>query len=244
MKDNFSKQSDLYSKFRPGYPKQLFEFLLPLLPVKKLAWDCGTGNGQLAVTLSKHFDEVYATDISAAQITNATKKNNIFYSVENAEETTLPDNKFDLITVAQAIHWFDFEKFYRHVNRTLQHGGIIAIIGYDVFNINKEIDLLIDEFYKKTTGSYWDKERKHIDHHYSTIPFPFKEIDTPDFAMNYSWEFEQVIGYLNTWSAVQHYIRKNNENPVEKLSAELKKVWGNVLKRKVSFPVFMRTGRK
>ena len=164
--------------------------------------------------------------------------------MQSAEHTTLPDNKFDLITVAQAIHWFDFEKFYQHVNRTLKHGGIIAIIGYDVFKINKEIDLLINEFYKETTGPYWDKERKHIDHHYSTIPFPFKEIDTPDFSMNYNWEFEQVIGYLNTWSAVQHYIRKNNENPVEKFSNELKKVWGNVLKRKVSFPVFMRTGRK
>ena len=133
MKDNFSKQSDLYSKFRPGYPKQLFEFLLPLLPVKKSAWDCGTGNGQLAVTLSKYFTEVYATDISAAQITNATKKRNIIYSVQSAEDTMLPDNKFDLITIAQAIHWFDFEKFYREVNRTLKHGGIIAIIGYDVF---------------------------------------------------------------------------------------------------------------
>ena len=244
MKDNFSKQSDLYSKFRPGYPKQLFEFLLPLLPVKKSAWDCGTGNGQLAVTLSKYFTEVYATDISAAQITNATKKKNIIYSVQSAEDTKLPDNKFDLITVAQAIHWFDFEKFYRQVNKTLKHGGIIAIIGYDVFKINKEIDLLINEFYRKTTGPYWDKERIHIDHHYTNIPFPFKEIDTPDFAMNYNWEFEQVIGYLNTWSAVQHYIRKNNENPVEKFSDELQKVWSNVLKRKVSFPVFMRTARK
>ncbi|HEY5406358.1 MAG TPA: class I SAM-dependent methyltransferase [Ginsengibacter sp.] len=244
MKDNFSKHSDLYSRFRPGYPKQLFEFLLPLLPEKKAVWDCGTGNGQLAVSLSKYFKEVYATDISAAQITNATKKKNIFYSVENTEETVWPDNKFDLISVAQAIHWFDFKKFYHHANRTLKHGGIIAIIGYDVLKINKEIDLLTNQFYKKTVGPYWDKERKHIDDHYSIIPFPFKEIDTPDFSMNYNWEFEQVIGYLNTWSAVQHYIRKNNENPVEKFSVELKKVWGDVLKRKVSFPVFMRTGRK
>lgn len=244
MKDNFSKQSDLYARFRPGYPKQLFDFLLPLVPDKESAWDCGTGNGQLAVILSKYFKEVYATDISAAQITKAKKKKNIFYSVENAEETTLPGNKFDLITVAQAIHWFDFENFYRQVNWVLKRGGIIAAIGYDVFKINKEIDLLINEFYRKTTGPYWDKERKYIDDHYSTIPFLFKEIDAPNFSMNYHWEFEQVIGYLNTWSAVQHYIRKNNENPVEKFSLELKKVWGNVLKRKVSFPVFMRTARK
>ena len=244
MKDNFSKQSDLYSRFRPGYPKKLFDFLLPLVPDKKNAWDCGTGNGQVAVSLSRYFDKVYATDLSAAQINNAEKKKNILYSVENGEETLLQDNKFDLITVAQAIHWFEFKKFYKQVNRTLKPGGILAVIGYDVFRINKEIDLLIDKFYRETTGPYWDKERKYIEEHYTTIPFPFKEINAPGFSMNYSWQFDQVIGYLNTWSAVQHYVRRNNENPVDKFSVELKRVWGNVLKRKVSFPVFMRTGRK
>jgi ubiquinone/menaquinone biosynthesis C-methylase UbiE len=244
MKDNFSKQSDLYSRFRPGYPKKLFDFLLPLVPDKKSAWDCGTGNGQVAVKLSNYFNEVYATDLSSAQIDNAVKKKNIYYSVENAEETLLPDNKFDLVTTAQAIHWFDFKKFYSQVNRTLKHGGVLAVIGYDVFKINNEINFLINDFYKETTGPYWDKERKFIDEHYKTIPFPFKEIETPGFYMSYHWEIEQVIGYLNTWSAVQHYIRKNNENPVEKFSIQLSKVWGSVLKRKVSFPVFMRTGRK
>jgi ubiquinone/menaquinone biosynthesis C-methylase UbiE len=244
MKDNFSKQSDFYSRFRPGYPRQLFDFLLPLVPDKKTAWDCGTGNGQVAVKLSLYFNEVYATDLSSAQIENADKKQNIFYSVENAEETLFPGNKFDLITVAQAIHWFEFKNFYGEAQRTLKPGGVIAVIGYDIFRINKNIDLLLDRFYRITTGPYWDKERKYVEEHYLTIPFPFKEITTPGFSMNYNWEFEHVIGYLNTWSAVQHYIRKNNENPVERFSAELKKVWGNNLKRKVTFPVFMRTGRK
>lgn len=244
MKDNFSKQSDLYSRFRPGYPQQLFDFLIPLVPDKNTAWDCGTGNGQVAVKLSGYFNKVYATDLSPVQINNAVLKKNIFYSVENAEETLFDDNKFDLITIAQAIHWFDFEKFYQEAERTLKPGGIIAVTGYDIFRINEEINFLVDHFYKETTGPYWDKERRHIDDHYTNIPFPFNEIKSPDFSMNYNWGFEQVVGYLNTWSAVQHYIRKHNENPVEKFAEQLKKVWGNRLKRKVSFPVFIRTGRK
>jgi ubiquinone/menaquinone biosynthesis C-methylase UbiE len=243
MKDNFSKQSDLYSRFRPGYPAQLFDFLLPLVPDKKAAWDCGTGNGQVAVKLSLWFKEVCATDLSAAQIENAERRRNIFYSVENAEKTIFPDNKFDLITVAQAIHWFDFENFYSEAKRALKPGGVIAIIGYDVFKINKKIDILIDKFYRHTTGPYWDKERKYVEERYRTIPFPFKEIATPGFTMNYKWEFEQVAGYLNTWSAVQHYIRKNNINPVEAFSKELKKAWGTISKRTIRFPIFMRTGR-
>jgi ubiquinone/menaquinone biosynthesis C-methylase UbiE len=137
MKDNFSKQSNLYAQFRPGYPKELFQFLMPLVPVKDAAWDCGTGNGQVAVKLSEYINEVYATDLSASQINNAAKRKNIIYSIENAEETSLPGNKFDLITVAQAIHWFDFKNFYQQVDRTLKREGIIAIMGYDVFRINK-----------------------------------------------------------------------------------------------------------
>jgi len=243
MKDNFSKQSDLYSRFRPGYPKQLFDFLMPLVPDKETAWDCGTGNGQVAVRLSFYFNKVYATDLSSAQIENAHKRQNIFYAVENAEETLFPDNKFDLITVAQAIHWFEFEIFYRGAKRTLKPGGIIAVIGYDIFRINKKLDALTDQFYHDITGPYWDKERKYVEERYLTIPFPFKEIKTPGFTMSYNWTFEQVIGYLNTWSAVQHYFRKNNQNPVDKFSDKLKDAWGSVLKRKVIFPIFMRTGR-
>jgi len=244
MKDNFSKQSDLYSKFRPGYPKKLFDFLMQLVPDKKTAWDCGTGNGQVAVTLSGYFKKIYATDLSAAQIANAAIKDNIFYLVEKAEETKFDDNSFDLITIAQAIHWFNFDKFYKEAHRTLRPGGIIAAIGYDVLKINRKIDSVIDNFYKITTGPYWDKERKLVDSHYATIPFPFKEIESPGFSMNYQWELEQVIGYFNTWSAVQHYIRKNNENPVDEFSKELRKAWGGVGRRKVSFPVFIRVGRK
>lgn len=244
MKDNFSKQSDLYSRFRPGYPNKLFQFLLPLIPNKDAAWDCGTGNGQVAIKLAAFFKEVYATDISTAQIDNATKKENIFYEVVNAEDTKFENNAFDIITVAQAIHWFNFEIFYNEVNRTLKPGGIIAVFGYDIFSINKEIDNLIQKFYKETTGPYWDKERRYIDEQYKTIPFPFKQIEAPEFSMSYTWQLEQVIGYLNTWSAVQHYIRKNDKNPVDAFAVELHELWGNIFQRKVTFKIFMRLGRK
>ncbi len=214
-----------------------------LIPGKDAVWDCGTGNGQVAIKLSKYFHEVYATDLSAVQIENAVKRDNISYSVENAEKTLFPDNKFDLVTIGQAIHWFDFEKFYHEAKRTLKHGAIIAVFGYDIFRINTKIDALVDKFYKDITGPYWDIERKYVDEHYRSIPFPFNEIKTPRFIMKYNWEFEQVIGYFNTWSAVQNYIRKNNENPVNIFADELKEAWDDVLKRKVTFPVFMRTGR-
>jgi ubiquinone/menaquinone biosynthesis C-methylase UbiE len=244
VKDNFSNQSALYARFRPGYPRQLFDFLLQHVPGREAAWDCGTGNGQVAKILSGFFGKVYATDLSQAQIDNAGKVDNIYYSVERAEKTAFADNSFDLVTVAQAIHWFDFESFYNEARRTLQPGGVIAVIGYDIFRINKQINVMLDTFYHETIGAYWDAERKYVDEHYRSIPFPFSEIEAPSFAMTYHWKYDQAVGYLNTLSAVQHYKRKHNEDPVEKFSGELKEAWGTPLQRKVQFPIFMRLGRK
>lgn len=244
MKDNFSKQSKLYSQFRPGYPKELYDFLLPLVPEKKAAWDCGTGNGQVAGELANHFEKVFATDISENQIKNAVRKNNIFYKVESTENTSFEDNQFDLITIAQAIHWFDFDRFYREVNRTLKPNGIIAAIGYQIMSIDDETDKIIRDFYENTTGPYWDKERRYIDENYLTIPFPFKEIETPKLHSVYEWNIDQLIGFLNTWSAVQHYITKNKSNPVDTIIGELKKCWRSNPTKTVVFPILLRVGSK
>ena len=244
MKDNFSLQSDLYARFRPGYPKQLFDFLLPLVPEKNTAWDCGTGNGQVAVKLAGSFKAVHATDISAAQLRHAPQRENIFYHTIPAEQDFFAQGQFDLITVAQAIHWFDRDRFFAQVSKTLRPGAILAIIGYDILQINQEIDGLINDFYHQATGPYWDTERKLVEDHYANIAFPFKEIAAPGFWTRNKWSFEELLGYLNTWSAVQHYIRKHNANPVDTLAVSLRKAWGDVGKRNVAFPVFMRVGRK
>ncbi len=243
MKDNFSKQSPGYSKYRPSYPQELFEYLLSLVPNKNCAWDCGTGTGQFASGLANYFNEVYATDFSENQIEHAVKKNNIFYKVEKAEQTSFLDNQFDLITVAQAIHWFEFDKFYKEVKRTLKPGGMIAVTGYHLPRINKQIDEIVDDFYLNIVGKYWDNERKYIDEYYKTILFPFDEIKTPEFSSQYKWSLNHLIGYLNTWSAVQHYKDKNNNNPVDLINSRLKKFWKEDEMKLIDFPIILKAGK-
>jgi ubiquinone/menaquinone biosynthesis C-methylase UbiE len=245
MKDNFSKVATLYSQFRPSYPSALFDFLIPLVHSRRNAWDAGTGNGQVAGELANYFEKVFATDLSEKQIKNAVIKKNIIYKIESAEQTSFPGNEFDLITVAQAIHWFDFSKFYNEVKRILKADGIIAVIGYDLCKIDQQVDKIIDHLYSVILNSYWDKERKYIDEHYKTIPFPFIEIPSPVFISEYHWSLDQLIGFLNSWSAVQHYKdRNNNENPIDKTADDLRHCWKENEKKKVTFPVFLRTGRK
>lgn len=243
MKDNFSTISDKYAKFRPNYPQAIFDFLYPLLKEKQKAWDCGTGNGQIAQELAKDFRQVEATDISQSQLGHAHAADNIRYSLQAAESTNFEDDSFDLITVAQAVHWFDVDKFNEEVKRVSKSNGVIAIMGYELNTITPEIDQVIRRFYSDVIGKYWDSERKYLELKYQTIPFPFRELETPEIYNIKLWSFDNLIGYLKTWSAVRHFINANGYDPVNEISNDLKNVWGSAEVRKVSFPILFRVGR-
>ena len=238
-------QSKLYANFRPRYPDAMYDVIYKHVSCFDKALDVATGNGQVAVELAKKFNEVYATDISQKQLNEAPQLPNIFYKVESAEDASYQENYFDLVTVAQAIHWFDFDKFYSTIKKILKTSGIIAVIGYGLLSVNNEIDEWLHHFYKDITGPYWDKERKYIDELYSTIPFPFTEIETPQLKIEYRWTREQFIGYLNTWSSVQHFIKANNVHPLtDNLLQDLEILWSGDVMHNISFPLLLRIGHQ
>lgn len=243
--DHFSQQADLYAKFRPTYPASMYDWLFSLVSEFQCAWDCGTGNGQVANLLANHFEAVEATDISEKQLSQAVQRKNIQYQVSKAEESPFVAESFDLITVAQALHWFDHPPFFEEVNRVLKPGGILAVWGYDLIRIHPEIDRLVDHYYTEVIGPYWAPERKHVDQQYSQIEFPYPTIAPPtDFAIEVTWTLSEFEGYLNTWSSLQSYLREHSENPVDPLIAEIGKsgLWQE--KRTVQFPIFIKAGRK
>ena len=244
MKDNFSTQSAGYARFRPGYPPALIARLAALAPARSGAWDCGAGNGQVAALLAGHFNQVLATDISEKQLREAPALPNIRYAVEPAEQCSAPAGSFDLVVVAQAIHWFDFERFYAEVRRVLKPGGVLAVIGYGLFESDSPaLDAVVRRFYRETVGPFWDPERRYIDEGYRTIPFPFEELDLPAFSMTYHWSFDAMLGYLGTWSAVQHYQRERGENPVDQFGQAAQAAWGGVAEREIRFPLLCRVGK-
>ncbi len=242
-KDNFSTQAALYAKFRPKYPAELYDFVLEKVKNFNTAWDCATGNGQVASRLAETFEQVFATDISQKQLDNAHQAENIHYSIAQAEKTAFPDNTFDLITVGQAIHWFDFERFFQEVRRIAKPEAIFAAWGYGTLTIdNAQANTLFQDFYQTQIGEYWDSERRFIDEEYRSIPFPFEIMESPTFAMEYEWTLTELEGYLNTWSSVQKYIKIHHENPVDAFIESLKAIYQNTDILKVNFPVFMKMG--
>jgi SAM-dependent methyltransferase len=220
----------------------LFDYLASLCRQKDRAWDVGTGNGQAASMLAEHFAEVVASDASENQIRVAIAHPHIRYLVAPAENTPLVAATVDLITVAQALHWFVAADFFKEVRRVAAPGGVIAAWAYNIFRIQPDIDQVTDHYYRNVVGPFWPPERKVIEDDYRTIEFPFAEIASPGFDMTAEWNVDEAIGYFSTWSSTQRYREAKREDPIPSLQQELAAVWGPE-KREVRWPLALRVGR-
>jgi SAM-dependent methyltransferase len=244
FKDLFSQHSRAYASHRPSYPDEMFAYLASVAPGRSLAWDCGTGNGQAAVGLARYFERVIATDASAEQIRNAFPNDRVTYKVANAEEPGLEPGSVDLVTVAQALHWFDLDAFYAAAKRVLRRDGVLAAWAYALCRTTPDVDRIIDDFYFEGVGPYWPKERALVDDGYRSIPFPFDELQPPEFSIVREWDMADMLAYLRTWSPVRLFIAANGYDPVEGIEEPLADAWGDLEEKKtVVWPIFMRIGR-
>jgi SAM-dependent methyltransferase len=244
FKDHFSRQATEYARFRPQYPRALFEFIAAAVPNDQTALDCATGNGQAAVALAEHFRKVIAIDASAEQIANAQPNERVEYRVASAESTGLSARSVAAITVAQALHWFDREAFYVEARRVLQPRGVLAVWAYNYLRISPEVDALVRRFHDEIVGPYWPPERKLVGRGYRELPFPFEEIETPAFQIEVRWSLAHLLGYLRTWSATQSFMAAKQRDPVELVASDLEQAWGNPAEEKLAiWPLTVRMGR-
>ncbi len=209
-----------------------------------LAWDCGTGSGQAATELARYFDRVLATDASAAQIAQAIGHPKIEYRVAPAERCGLDNQCVDLVVIAQALHWFDFDRFYAEVIRVLKPCGLIAAWGYGVLKVEgEEVNAMIQRFYHDEVGPYWPPERRHVETGYRDLAFPFTRIPAPSFAMSARWTLEQLLGYFRSWSATAHFIKDKGFDPVSSLELCLRDHWKGIDQRRiVEWPLAILVG--
>lgn len=244
FKDHFSKGSADYATYRPSYPLSLVEALAPLCPTQHRVLDCGCGTGQLSVLLAEKFEEVIATDASAAQIAKAQKKEGVIYRTALAEQSGLADECVDLITVAQAAHWLDLETFYKEVTRVAKPNSVLALITYGILQVEGTVDTLIQQFYHQTIGPYWPAERRQVEDGYQSLPFPFTELKVPTINMQEFWHLDELMGYFNTWSAVKAAEKALGFNPVDQLRVALLPEWGDPKsKKKITWPLSIRAGK-
>jgi SAM-dependent methyltransferase len=243
FEDKFSSHAEIYARYRPTYPAALFERLADAAPGRELAWDCGTGNGQSAIALAPYFNRVIATDGSERQIAHARRHQRVHYRVALSEASGIPENSLDLITVSQALHWFDLHRFYDETKRVLKPKGVIAAWCYDSTIIDPAIDRLLDRYARTTLEQFWSPGARLTHDHYRGIPFPFTELTFPSFTAETCWHLSDLIGYLTSWSATQQFVRINGYSAVDELKHELYPVWGDPSSpRRIQWPLYLRVG--
>jgi len=243
--DHFSRCAGQYAAFRPRYPAALFDWLAAVTPAQDLVWDCACGSGQASVDLAGRFHRVIGTDLSAAQVAHAAAHERVDYRVASAEASGLPAGAFDLVTVAQALHWFDLERFYTEVRRVLRPGGVLAVWSYGVCTLPADRgDAELQHYYREVVGPYWPPERRLVEEGYRGLPFPAPELTTPALSMRLEWSLAQLLGYLRSWSATARYEQALGCDPVVDFHAAIAPRWGAPENRHpVSWPLSLRAAR-
>ncbi|MEO2088526.1 MAG: hypothetical protein ABGY75_03390 [Gemmataceae bacterium] len=146
--------------------------------------------------------------------------------------------------MAQALHWFDFDRFYAEVRRVTRPGGVLAVWTYDLHSIGPGIDPILARLQSDFVGPFWPPERQYVSARYQTIPFPFADLPAPRVDMTAEWDLNRMLGYMNTWSATKRFVMERGFNPVERLAPEFAAAWGDPdTVRTVRWPLFLRLGR-
>ncbi len=242
FKDHFSGHAAEYAASRPLYPAALFDFLAGSCATTGLVWDAGCGNGQAARALAGRFDRVYATDASAEQIRQAGAAGGVEFHCEPAERCGLPDHVVDLVTVAQAAHWFDLPAFYPEARRVLKPGGLLALWCYGSNGVAGAVDPLVEQLCHGVLGAWWPPERAQVENGYAELHFPFPRLPVPRLEVRMRWSVDEYLAYLRSWSATQRYRRETGADPVASIEAPLRAAWGP-RRRTVRWPLGLLLAR-
>lgn len=240
--DHFSIQADRYRRYRPVCPDELYEWLAAQSPARRRAWDCGTGSGQVARGLASHFSQVVATDASLGQLAHAEGGDGIHFVAGRSDVAPLRAGTVDAVGMGAAIHWFAGEAFFAEVRRVARPGGLVAAWTYWLMDAGEAVTPVVRAFRRDVVFDYWPPGREHVESEYRSLPFPFDEIDAPQFIARARWTAQQLVGYVGTWSAVQRYRQQNGEDPIPALTADVEASWGADRVREVRWPLHMRVG--
>lgn len=240
---NWSTGGAEYAIYRPTYPTQVSAFLASVTSGTGIAVDVGCGTGQLSTQLADYFDQVLAYDPSPSQISSATPHPAVTYEVASAENLPLA-GPVDLITAAQAAHWFDLPKFYDQARRIAAPGAVIALVSYGVLRISDaDLQERFGRFYYDEIGPFWDPERRHVDEGYRSLEFPFEELSVPELSIDRDLDPEGFLGYIGTWSAVRKAEEAGRADLFQNFCTDIVRMWGdNGRPRQVSWPVTVRAG--
>ncbi|MCA9793212.1 MAG: class I SAM-dependent methyltransferase, partial [Candidatus Eremiobacteraeota bacterium] len=235
-----------YLRFRPGYPDDLLAQLAGLSPHRRLAWDCGTGSGQLARSLAASFQSVWASDASAPQIEAAPAHPGVTYHCGPAHQSGLEPGSVGLVTAAAAVHWFNIPAFYAEVQRVLSPEGVVAVFTYAPDLLEPAgASRVIHQLSEGLLAQDWPEGFDWVRRGYRDLPFPFEEIELAPMDLHLDWRLDDLLGWISTWSGIHRYRARTGKEPLAGLRERLLESWpvaeGGLTP--VILPLYWRVGR-
>ncbi|MCJ8170730.1 class I SAM-dependent methyltransferase [Atopomonas sediminilitoris] len=221
----FQAEACAYQRYRPDYPAELFAWLSQQCASQQRVLDIACGSGQASEAWRSHFDQVLACDLNLAGLQRSPAHSPVLYVQSAAERLPITDHSLDMISVAQALHWFATPTFYNEARRVLQPHGLISAWSYGFFSSGlPALDHALQHFHDHTLGAYWSAGREHVMQGYRHLPFPFTQHLTPTFNITRHWLAEELLGYLSSWSALAQY-RQHHADPLPALANTLHDIW-------------------
>ena len=225
--ERFTGKADIYNKYRPSYPKELFDYLYSQVGFTRdsVIADIGAGTGKFSRLLLERGSKVYCVEPNEDMRQTAEKdlsEFENFISVNaNASNTKLQNNSVDFVTVAQAFHWFDRELFKSECQRILKPGGKIAIVynGPEDCEFIRKRDIITEKYAADKKGFQMRGENLvEYDDFFADGIF-----ETKTFRNDLQYDFDSYIGRELSRS----YIPKEDKEPEKyrKLVRELSELF-------------------
>ncbi|MCB1864599.1 MAG: class I SAM-dependent methyltransferase [Chromatiales bacterium] len=241
----FARGGTRYARHRPGYPPELFDRLVALAPTRSTALDCAAGTGQATLPLAEYFERVIAIDTSADQLRALPTHPRCHRLRAAAEQLPLANASVSLVCVAQALHWFEHERFFAETQRILIPGGVFAAWTYALARVNDAVDAVVDHLYREVLEPDWPPQRRHVETGYAQLPFPFAPIAFDPMAIELDWRLGDLVAYLGTWSAVARHRERTGHDPLALIDVDLRSAWGEPSESKrIRWPLALRVGRR
>jgi ubiquinone/menaquinone biosynthesis C-methylase UbiE len=241
--DHFSTVAARYATYRPHYPAALVEMLAERSP-QGTAWDIGCGTGHLSVALGERFGRVIATDPAQALLDQAPPHPRVEYRCASAEISGLPDASVELAVAAQAAHWFDWPRFVAEVERVARPGALLALVSYGILVVDGDPGGELMRFYRDVVAPYWPKGREHVENGYRNLAWPWPPVEAPAVEMTATWARDELLGYVQTWSATVKLIEREGPAPVVELHDRLARCWPDGERRSIRWPLAIRLARR
>lgn len=210
--------------------------------------------------MARIYKNVVATDISQEQLDFAEKLSNIRYqcnppkmSITELHQIVGEESSVDLVTSAEAMHWFDLPNFYQNVKWILKKpNGVIAAWGYTLPEINPTIDALFQRFYQDMAERYFKPQSKLVlEGKYKTIDFPFEPVDglehngPYEFKMEKMMDLEGLFSLIKSWSAYKAAKEDGVEFLTDDLVQKFTTAWNEDGKpqKVATYPIYLRIGK-